>query len=147
LVEFALVLPLFVLMLFGMIEAGWAFAQANDVRHGAREAARIAAVDATSSVDAIGGEVCNRMDLAGNPGASVTLEGVALNGDLEGGRNAEGRIVVSLTYSSITGAVEGFFGGTVLTSDIDFRLEQPAAGNAAWWDEVGGAGGSGSHDC
>jgi Flp pilus assembly protein TadG len=40
LVELAVILPLFVLLIFGMIEAGWAFAQANDVRHGAREGRR-----------------------------------------------------------------------------------------------------------
>ena len=46
LVEMAVILPLLVLLLFGVIEASWAFAQANDVRHGAREGARLAAVEA-----------------------------------------------------------------------------------------------------
>ena len=146
-VELALILPLFVLMVFGMIEAGWAFAQANDVRHGAREGARIAAVDATSDVATIGAAVCDRMDLSGKPATTVTLEAVAVNGDSEGGRNAEGRITVSLTYSSITGAIDSVFGGTTIASDIDFRLEQPASGNAAWWDDVGGAGGASTHTC
>ncbi|MGI9584504.1 MAG: TadE/TadG family type IV pilus assembly protein, partial [Acidimicrobiia bacterium] len=64
LVEMAMVLPLVVLLLFGMIEASWAFAQANDVRHGTREGARLAAVD-YGDVAAIGTEVCDRMDIAG----------------------------------------------------------------------------------
>ena len=33
LVEFALILPLFLLLIFGMMEAAWAFAQTNDIHH------------------------------------------------------------------------------------------------------------------
>jgi Flp pilus assembly protein TadG len=65
LVEMAVVLPLFVLMIFGMIEAGWAFAQPNDVRHGAREGARMAAVNDLDDVATITSDVCGRMELSG----------------------------------------------------------------------------------
>lgn len=45
LVEFGLLaIPLFVI-LFGIIEFGWAFYQQLDVSHGAREGARIAVVN------------------------------------------------------------------------------------------------------
>ncbi len=47
LVEFALVAPLLFMLLFGMIEFGWAFAQNLDVKHMAREVGRLATVDAT----------------------------------------------------------------------------------------------------
>ena len=39
-VEFALVLPLLLLMIFGIIEASFWFSQQNDIRHGTREGAR-----------------------------------------------------------------------------------------------------------
>ena len=62
LVEFAVILPLLVMLIFGVIEASWAFAQHNDVRHGAREGARLSAVD-HGTLPQIGQEVCDRMDL------------------------------------------------------------------------------------
>ncbi|MDH3756048.1 MAG: pilus assembly protein, partial [Acidimicrobiia bacterium] len=44
-VEFAIVLPLLVLVIFGTVEFGAAWSQKTDVNHGAREAARLAAVN------------------------------------------------------------------------------------------------------
>ena len=45
LVEMAMIFPVIIMLLFGVIEMSWLFAQANDVRHGAREGARLAAVN------------------------------------------------------------------------------------------------------
>lgn len=152
-VEMALILPLFVLLLFGMIEAGWAFAQANDVRHGAREGARLAAVN-HGDATAIGSEVCDRMDLAPDGSTSVTLiavmdvdsAGAAVPvGDGAGSRNAQGRIVVLTQSPGLTGAIDAFTNLT-LTSDIDFRLEQPANGSAEWWAAASASGGV-THAC
>jgi Flp pilus assembly protein TadG len=143
LVEMAIILPLFLLMVFGMIEASWAFAQANDVRHGAREGARLAAVSADpyQSVSQIGAEVCSRMDIAG--GYPVLITFAAKDGD--GSRGSEGSITVSLTYSSITGAVDQWFAGKKIDSSIDFVIEAPITGPGQWWDDVGG--GSSSYSC
>ena len=58
----AFTLPLLLLLLFGIIEASWAFSQQNNIRHGAREGARLAAVD-YGTVATIGQEVCDRMDI------------------------------------------------------------------------------------
>lgn len=44
LVEFALLLPLFVVLIFGMITAGIALSQQNSVKNAVREASRFAAV-------------------------------------------------------------------------------------------------------
>ncbi len=139
LVEMAVVLPLVLLLLFGMIEASWAFAQANDVRHGAREGARLAAVD-FGDVAAVGAETCSRMDLAS--GAVVALAPADDPTD-PGTRGTIGRITVNLSYVSLTGAVDQFSTGMTISSDIDFVLEQPASGEAQWWS--GGSGGS--HTC
>jgi Flp pilus assembly protein TadG len=45
LVEFAFILPIFVLFALGFIDLGWAFAQNLDVKQGAREGGRIVSVD------------------------------------------------------------------------------------------------------
>jgi TadE-like protein len=130
LVEMAIVLPLLVLLLFGMIEASWAFALTNDVRHGTREGARLAAVD-FGDVATIGQEVCDRMD-ATNATVVVSL-GDGSGGVDPGGRGSEGRITVALSYTSLTGVLDQFFGSKSLTSDIDFIVEQPLTGAAQWW--------------
>lgn len=75
LVEFAIVGPLLILLLFGIIEMGWLFARNVDVGHGAREGVRLATVDFGSQA-AIVAETCDRMGLAtlsNGTGVSVTL--------------------------------------------------------------------------
>lgn len=136
LVEFALVAPLLIVLVFGVIEFSWAFAQANDVRHGAREAARLAAVDFGSHT-VIGTEVCDRMDLGVSTVVSVQLSGVSGTGD----RGSTGNVLVTQTYSTLTGIFDSFLAGKSIASDIEFRLEQPTDGSsAAWW-------GGGTHNC
>ena len=143
LVEMAIILPLFVILVFGMIEASWAFAQANDVRHGAREGARLAAVAASpyESVSEIGAEVCSRMDVAGS--YAVVINFATPTGD--GSRGSEGTVSVTLTYASVTGALDQWFGGNTIASDIDFVVEAPISGAGTWWTDV--AGGTGSYSC
>ena len=46
LVEFAIVAPVLFMLLFGMIDFGWQFAQLQDVRQASREGARMAVVNA-----------------------------------------------------------------------------------------------------
>ena len=56
-VEFAIVAPLLFLLVFGIIDCGWAFSQNLDVKHAAREGARLAAVN-----EASGSNPDNRLD-------------------------------------------------------------------------------------
>jgi hypothetical protein len=140
LVEMAMILPVIILLLFGVIEMSWLFAQANDVRHGAREGARLAAVN-FGDTTAIGTEVCNRMDLA--DGNLIITFADASAGIDDGARSSVGRIQVTLSPSTLTGMFDGLVGGGTVTSDIDFVLEQPITPEAAWWND--GAGGS--HTC
>ena len=49
LVEFALILPLFVVLIFGMITGGIALSQQNSVKNAVREASRFAAVSPTGT--------------------------------------------------------------------------------------------------
>lgn len=129
-----MVLPLLLILVFGIIEASWAFAQQNDVRHGAREGARIAAVDFGTSL-AIRDEVCGRMDVVNSSeGITVTLMPDA--GSFTGEPGAIATIRIAANLQTLTGFFPGLFGGTV-SSEVEFRTEQPASGPPAWWN--GGA--------
>jgi hypothetical protein len=129
-VELALVLPLLLVVLFGIMEASWAFAQQNDVRHGAREGARSAAVE-VANLATVGQIVCDRMDIV-NPSEGVTVSFTSLSGDGSTGSLASIRVDANL--QTLTGFFPGLFGGTV-SSDVEFRTEQPpeAPPGTSWW--------------
>lgn len=123
LVEFAILLPLLLLLVLGIVELGWKFSQFNDVRHGAREGARFAAVSAGDN-GAIGQHVCDSMDAisAGMTSINVTLD------DGSGDAGGTGTIQVQADVTSLTGApLITIFLPTTLTSDLEFRLEQPSS--------------------
>ena len=136
LVEFAIILPLLIVMLFGILEASWAFAQQNDVRHGTREAARLAAVN-FGDVQAVAQEACARMDIV-YPATTpvVTITPISTDGTTGG----LAQITISSTYQTITGMLDNVFGGIDIESTIEFRIEQPMTGETDWWAD--GAGGS-----
>ncbi len=123
LVEFALVAPLLLLLTFGMIDAGWAFFQNLEVRHGAREAARLAAVDWGSSA-AIIDQTCARMNATGNSDFSVALahQGAGKVGDTAA-------VTVTRAHESLSGFLP-FFDNLTLQTDVEIRLEQ----KASWTD-------------
>ena len=138
LVEFAVLAPLLALLLLGIIEFGYLFAQYNEVRHAAREGARYAAVsnpdrtgggvDANDVIDA----VCSALNLPG--GASFALlvtaeapDGTVLTGTNVGAGNS-GRLTITATIPSLSGApLISDFLPTDLTNTAVFRIEQPTA--------------------
>ncbi len=136
LVEFAIILPLLIVMLFGILEASWAFAQQNDVRHGTREAARLAAVN-YGDVQAVAQEACARMDIV-YPATTPVVTITPISS--EGSTGGFAQITISSTYQTITGMLDGIFGNLDIESTIEFRIEQPLSGETDWW--VDGAGGS-----
>jgi Flp pilus assembly protein TadG len=91
LIEFAIVFPLLVLLLVGIVEFGWLFAQYVDVRHGAREGVRLATVNFPEGSDppvmtrtqantaTLLDEACSRMSTAS--GAAVTFTSLGDVGD------------------------------------------------------------------
>lgn len=138
LVEFALIMPLLFLLIFGVIEFGWGFRQNLDVRHGAREATRLAAVNANPSNGEatqqarIAREVCNRMD--GSTGSPVQVI-IQLDGSLVADASGDTTIYdvgdeVTVTVKKNLQQLTGFLGfalnGVVLNSTVKTRLEQPA---------------------
>lgn len=126
LVEFAILAPLLVLLLLGIIEFGWKFGQFNEVRHAVREGSRFAAVDGGDNA-AIRVTVCDALDGldAGVTAVRVqmTRTDTDLDGDFEVGE--EGLILVEVDADSLTGApgIDIFLPST-LSSQVEFRLEQ-----------------------
>jgi Flp pilus assembly protein TadG len=123
-VEFAVVVPLFLLLVFGTIEAGWFFAQEVEIRNAAREGARLAVVDFGTG-QAIRNETCARADLSGS-GASVDI---VLNGPSDPTFDpvSPSSITVTMTknYQSITGFLDFAFGSAVMSSSAEMRTERP----------------------
>jgi Flp pilus assembly protein TadG len=122
LIEFAILAPFLILLLFGIIEFGWLFGQYNDVRHGAREGARFAAVNAGDNT-AIKDSVCSAMEglTAGMTSISVSVtDGVNVG--------SQGNITVTAQVTSLSGLplITSFL-PSQLSSTVAFRLEQPSS--------------------
>jgi Flp pilus assembly protein TadG len=127
LVEFALLMPLLIILILGIVEFGWKFGQFNDVRHAAREGARFAAVNAGTDAE-IEATICSSLDLVG---AGITEVRLAWDPDPDSdgvvdiGESATIRLEVDV--SSLSGLnLISIVLPTQLASDIQFRLEQPA---------------------
>jgi Flp pilus assembly protein TadG len=119
LVEFAFVAPFLLLLLLGTVELGWALGLNNDVRHGAREAARLAAVSAPSLSTA----VCDSMDLSS--GQTVVYAMVSGSGDT----GSTGAVTVTAPAGSLSGVpLISWVVPATLSSTVEFRLEQDASG-------------------
>jgi len=120
LVEFAILAPLLILLVLGIVEFGWLFSQNNDVRHGAREGARAAAVNFGSN-SVLRSVACDSMDLT-SPVEIMFTDGPG------SARGTYGSVRVVATPSSLSGlgAIEALLPST-LESDVEFRLEQPSS--------------------
>lgn len=130
LVEFAIVMPLLLLLLLGVIEFGYLLGEYNDVRHGAREGARLAAVSGTGDDEAaLISRVCQAMDLTVG---SMNVDFDSSSADV----GSTASVTVTATVSSLSnlGLIEIFLPNTLATS-VEFRLEQPRLWNPA--DAVG----------
>lgn len=134
LVEFAIALPLLLTLLFGIIEYGLVFAQQVEVRHAAREGARLAAVDFGADVDAatsranLAAAVCDRLSLITlSGGADVDLTFNRLDTDGDGSIEVGEGLTVSISapISTITGFLNWAIPNTQLESSVDSRVEQP----------------------
>lgn len=128
LVEFAILLPLLLLVLLGIVEFGWIFAQNLDVRHGAREGARLAAVNypvgqlpspparTSGQTDTIVAEICDRMDTTSNVEVSMTSTG---------GVGDEATVTVEALADTLTGFLDWAISPSLtLSSTVTIRVEQ-----------------------
>ncbi len=96
LVEFAIIVPVFALLLFGIIEFGRLWETMNLMTSAAREGARVAAVTAPD-VSRVRAKALNLVSSSGLTAISVSVSG-------PGGAN-EVTVTVSGSYTPITGAV------------------------------------------
>jgi Flp pilus assembly protein TadG len=127
LLEFAILAPFLILLLFGIIEFSWLFATNLDVRHGAREAARQAATDDLSNPASPEIDICSMMDLANRTSTEVSISrsGIAIGQSIT--------VTVDAAAETITGLLDWVIpSGTRLTSTVTLRLEQPPT-----WTPVG----------
>ena len=123
LVEFAFIMPLLVLMLFGIVEFSWLLATNLDVNQGAREGARITAVNIPDNNVDLTAEICQRMDLVGaNNLTSITWVSDPAPPVAGGGVT----VTVSTPVSTLTGLLDSFFSSLLtLESTVEIRIEQP----------------------
>ena len=123
-VEFAVIVPLFLMLVFGTIEAGWFFAQEVEIRNAVREGARLAVVDFGTGQE-IRNETCTRADLSGN-GANIAI---VLNGpnDPTFDPVSPSSVTVTMTknYQSLTGFLDFAFGAATMESSAEMRTERP----------------------
>lgn len=140
LIEFALLAPFLLLLIFGMIEFAWLFSQNLDVRHGAREGARLIAVNypygpdgrpagvtADDQKNAIVAEICSRMDVATNGLVTLQWSTDPVTGDVVGGTATA---KVDAPANTLTGFLDWAIPATMrLASEVDIRIEQPPTWN------------------
>jgi Flp pilus assembly protein TadG len=126
-VEFAVALPLLLILVLGIIEFGFVLAQMNEIRHGAREGARYAAVS-RPDYDG-GGGVGDNADVIAATCDSITLPGTTVSVSLSGGpdRLDYGTITVVADTEPLSGfgLITAVLPDT-LTNEATFRLEQDA---------------------
>lgn len=125
-VELAVVLPILVLLLFGIMEAGWFFAQQVEVRNAAREGGRLAVVDYPGpdfgDSEAIRDQVCSRASL------SVDRAAVSITFDEDADTAT---VTVTQDYQSLTGFIPEF-DGAVISSTVVMRNER----ETLTWDDL-----------
>ena len=116
LVEFALVLPLLMLFVFGVIEFGGTYNDYISLRNGVREGARLAVVN-----DQSGGNIVAETKQRIGLDATQTKVAVSLSGSQVGDS-----VTVCASYPAynVTGIMKPFLGNRTLTSRVTMRLEQ-----------------------
>ena len=104
LVEFALILPLLVLILMGIIEFGRLWMTMITLSGAAREGARLAVVTAPDH-DAVETAANNVLDAAGLGPGTITISGPNAQNDVT--------VTVEITYTVITGSIIPGLGGSL----------------------------------
>jgi Flp pilus assembly protein TadG len=134
LVEFAILMPFLFLVIFGIIEFGWAFSRDLDVRHGARETSRLVAVNyrpvaansGSAQVADIIDEVCGRIGDPADTAISMRVppgQGAPVG---QGGQKAE--VNVQRELDTLTGFLDFALPTPItLSSTVEVRLEVSAS--------------------
>lgn len=124
LVEFAVLAPLLIILVLGIVEFGWLFGQNNSVRHAAGEAGRAAAVNGGGTVTSseIAQIACN--DLLGS-GGITSLQVSVTSAPPAGDIGAAGTVALTVGVTSLSNApLISSFIPAQLSETAVFRLEQ-----------------------
>jgi Flp pilus assembly protein TadG len=118
LVEFAILVPLLLILVLGVVEFGFFLGERNELKHGAHEAARLAAVNDPSLLT----NTCNAFTLLNG---TVTVDFEQITGNKLGDQAS---VTTTATVSSLTGLglIEAFLPSD-MTVTAEFRLEQDAS--------------------
>jgi Flp pilus assembly protein TadG len=136
-VEMAMVLPLFIILIYGIIEFSFAFAQNNELRAMAREGARLAAVESISS-QAITDQLCPRIRLLDPATFGFKADGADSNGTSPAGsKGSIGEVYAEASVRTLTGFFDGALDGILLTSTVRFHVERPTDAAPVWWGPTG----------
>lgn len=138
LVEFALLAPILFGLLFGIVDFGYTFSRTLDIRHGAREGARLAAVNYTGGTANVGATqssliisaICDRMDGAEGASVSITLN-PGTNSAPAGSVGQSATINVSRPATSLSGLYKPIFDGKTIRSAITTRVEVSSSWSTA----------------
>jgi Flp pilus assembly protein TadG len=127
LVEFALVLPLLIVLLFGILEFGRAINYWIDANHLANVAARWAAVDTNPGADDLTPKTLQewvRAQADTDEMETATEVCIDVLGDPDVGEPVEAKVTVTFTWMPFIGDALGV-GATDLTGTATMRLERP----------------------
>jgi len=143
-VEFAVVAPVFLTLVIGLLEAGQALKAANIMASAVREGGRLAAMDWNGFVpegftpnEKVILDVRNFLKASGLPGDAATIQITSAEGQDEGDEfvltdpNNTYRlfkISISIEYSAISTFPSTFMNGQTLTSELTFRAVRSHAG-------------------
>lgn len=135
-VEFALVAPLFFMVLFGILEIGRALMAQNALINASREAARFAVLDgATASEVVATAESASNLGFITNPQVVLEPAGLAANG------NNLVTVTVSVPFDQISWLpMPGYLSGKTLSASTTMRRESYDISN----DTTSTSGSSGS---
>jgi Flp pilus assembly protein TadG len=117
LIEFALVLPLLLLLVLGIVDFGFLFQRYEVVTNAAREGARLAVLPCYSTTD-IQTRVNDYLDQGGvpiTPGTNPTVRVDSVSIDLGGGKKVDAQQVQVQYFHNylFLGGVLGWFGGSL----------------------------------
>lgn len=138
LVESAIIMPLLFAVLFGMVDFGTTLSSVLDIRHGAREGARLTAVNYTGGSTSTGSsqssviitEICRRMDAG--PGTTVTLTlGPGTSMVSAGSVGQDAKVNIQRPAASLTGMYGPLLNGYTLKSTVTTRIEVKATWTTA----------------
>jgi Flp pilus assembly protein TadG len=135
-VEFAIMAPLFLLLVLGVVEMGYALNASNTMYGVVREGGRLASQDFTKSLepnqtanDKVISDIRNMLTAAGIDGANATItiehaDSPGTTFDLQDPDNYLDyfKIKVAIDYEDVSAIRGKFMGGQVMNAEITFRL-------------------------